>query len=69
MYWNEKIKDHKDINFLENHVMDKNIHSFPPKYKTLIPQHKADWIHLLMTYGVMNLKSMNYGKRQPGMIL
>lgn len=67
MYWNEdqtplleKIKDHNTkvlTSWKIMYVTDKNIHeyipSFPPKYKTLIHQHKADWIrlYLIMTYG------------------
>lgn len=67
VYWNHKkpnlvrkIQEHNKKNLPTwkiNYLNDKNIHEyiplFPKKYKTLIPQHKADWIrlYLIMTYG------------------
>ena len=67
MYWDKKkpkliqqIEEHNKKNlpgWKIIYLTDKNIHeyipSFPPKYKTLIPQHKSDWIrlYLIMTYG------------------
>jgi len=56
----KKIEEHnKKIlsNWKIIYLNDKNIHEyipeFPPNYKSLIPQHKADWIrlYLIMTYG------------------
>ena len=67
MYWNHR-KPHL-VRQIEEHnkkhlpswkiiyLTDKNIHeyipAFPPNYKTIIPQHKSDWIrlYLIMTYG------------------
>ena len=67
MYWNhkkppliQKIEDHNrkhlttwNIIYLDDITIHDYILSFPPKFDTLIPQHKADWIrlYLISTYG------------------
>lgn len=67
MYWNHRkphlirqIEEHNRKNLPSwtiIYLTDNNIHeyipSFPPTYKTIIPQHKSDWIRLflIMTYG------------------
>ena len=37
-----------NIKYLNNKNLSEYISSFPPKFNTLIPQHKADWIRLYL---------------------
>ena len=67
MYWDrrkpqliQQIENHNrknlttwKIHYLDDITITNYIPSFPPKFDTLIPQHKADWIrlYLISTYG------------------